>query len=116
MRQRFYDPDIKRFINQDILIGDITSSQSLNRYAYVQGNPVNYNDPFGLNPRVALHTAMNVLHAELYILSIVPGVFGATAGFLNTCLYLSEGYNELHRGVVQKAVVYNMNFLNPYYN
>lgn len=94
MRQRFYDPDIKRIINQDILIGDITSSQSLNRYAYVQGNPVNYNDPFGLNPRDAIHTAMNILHAELNILSIVLGVFGATAGFLNTCLYLSEGNNE----------------------
>jgi len=40
MRQRYYNPEIKRFINQDIITGSIGNSQSLNRYCYVQGNPV----------------------------------------------------------------------------
>ena len=31
MRQRYYNPTIKRFINQDILFGSLTNSQSLNR-------------------------------------------------------------------------------------
>lgn len=48
MRARYYNPDIKRFINPDIKVGDIGSSQSLNRYAYCEGNPVNMVDPFGL--------------------------------------------------------------------
>ncbi len=48
MRARYYNIDIMRFINQDILTGSIDSSQSLNRYAYVEGNPVCYLDPFGL--------------------------------------------------------------------
>jgi RHS repeat-associated protein len=48
MRARYYNPEIKRFINQDFLLGDITGSQSLNRFAYVNGNPVSYVDPFGL--------------------------------------------------------------------
>ena len=48
MRARYYNPDIKRFINQDIKVGDIGSSQSLNRYAYCEGNPVSMIDPFGL--------------------------------------------------------------------
>ena len=48
MRARYYNIDIKRFINQDILIGSIDSSKSLNRYAYVEGNPISYLDPFGL--------------------------------------------------------------------
>ena len=26
------------------------NSQSLNRYSYVQGNPINFNDPFGMSP------------------------------------------------------------------
>lgn len=43
--------DISRFINQDVLTGTPTASQSLNRYAYCQGNPVNQNDPFGLCPQ-----------------------------------------------------------------
>ena len=64
MRQRYYDTDIKRFINQDVLTGETTESQSLNRYAYVQGNPINYNDPFGLSPRHILwvhHSLISVL-------------------------------------------------------
>ena len=49
MRARYYNPEIKRFINQDVLLGSISSGQSLNRYAYVNGNPVSYIDPFGLS-------------------------------------------------------------------
>ena len=40
MRARYYNVDIKRFINQDVLEGSIATSPSLNRYAYCQGNPV----------------------------------------------------------------------------
>ena len=50
MRARYYDQDIKRFINRDVVSGDITNSISLNRYRYVQGNPVSLVDPFGLCP------------------------------------------------------------------
>lgn len=48
MRARYYNINILRFINQDILIGSIDRSQSLNRYAYVEGNPISFLDPFGL--------------------------------------------------------------------
>ena len=48
MRARYYNTDILRFMNQDILVGSIGDSQSLNRYAYVEGNPVSFLDPFGL--------------------------------------------------------------------
>ena len=56
MRLRYYNPQIKRFINQDIVTGEIGNSQSLNRYSYVQGNPVNYTDPFGMNPFAKIFT------------------------------------------------------------
>ncbi len=50
MRARFYSPEIKRFINQDILLGGIGDGQTLNRYAYVTGKPIIFVDPFGLVP------------------------------------------------------------------
>ena len=52
MRARYYNVSIKRFINQDIVTGKLTESQSLNRYAYVEGNPVSYLDPFGLEGKI----------------------------------------------------------------
>jgi len=49
MRARYYNPEIKRFINRDVVRGTIDTAQTLNRYAYVNGNPVTYIDPFGLS-------------------------------------------------------------------
>ena len=48
MRARYYSPELKRFINADVLQGKIGDSDTLNRYAYVEGNPVSMVDPFGL--------------------------------------------------------------------
>ncbi len=35
MRARYYNPDIKRFVNGDILAESITDGRTSNRYAYV---------------------------------------------------------------------------------
>jgi RHS repeat-associated protein len=51
MRARFYSAQIKRFVNQDLLKGFVASGQSLNRFMFVQGDPVKYTDPFGLDRR-----------------------------------------------------------------
>ncbi|MET1176132.1 RHS repeat-associated core domain-containing protein [Paenibacillus amylolyticus] len=48
MRARYYDPKLKRFLNRDVIRGEIQDGQTFNRYAYVNGNPVSYIDPLGL--------------------------------------------------------------------
>ena len=49
MRARYYSPEMRRFINADIIAGGISNAITLNRYAYANGNPVSYVDPFGLS-------------------------------------------------------------------
>ena len=105
MWQRYYNPAIKRFINQDILTGSISNSQSLNRYAYVQGNPVNYTDPFGLNPVKIIKSYSGVLHDVLNVASIVPGPVGAVTGMINAGLYGLEGnYSAAAKCAVQAGL------------
>ena len=48
MRARYYSPDMKRFINADVIAGAISNAITLNRFAYANGNPVSFVDPFGL--------------------------------------------------------------------
>ena len=49
MRARYYSPEMKRFINADIVAGSITNAVTLNRFAYANGNPISFVDPFGLS-------------------------------------------------------------------
>jgi RHS repeat-associated protein len=44
-RARYYDAEIGRFISED----PIGLSGGVNRYAYAEGNPLKYRDPFGLD-------------------------------------------------------------------
>lgn len=44
---RYYDASLGRFISVDPWGGDITDPQSLNKYSYVQNNPLKYVDPEG---------------------------------------------------------------------
>jgi RHS repeat-associated protein len=70
LRSRYYDPETGRFISRDPFAGFDTNSQSLNRYTYVQNNPVVYSDPSGKVPYWA-----------------VGGLIGACA---NTGWYIGE--------------------------
>ncbi|ANY67525.1 hypothetical protein BBD42_14360 [Paenibacillus sp. BIHB 4019] len=49
MRARYYHTGIKRFLNRDVLRGSIVEGQTFNRFGYVNGDPVSFIDPFGLN-------------------------------------------------------------------
>jgi RHS repeat-associated protein len=86
MRARYYNPEIKRFINQDVLAGYIEDGRTLNRYAYVNGNPVSLTDPFGLSPEL---TASKVVHGILDIISMIDPT-GIVDG-INGLIYLAEG-------------------------
>ena len=50
LRARYYNPADGRFVSRDTWDGNYSSPQSLNRWNYVEGNPVNLIDPTGHNP------------------------------------------------------------------
>ena len=47
-RARYYHPELRRFLNQDTVLGSIGTHAGMNRFAYTNGNPVTGIDPFGL--------------------------------------------------------------------
>ena len=69
MRARYYNISIKRFINQDVMLGHKDATGSLNRYAYCEGNPVSYIDPFGLD-----RIDTSKVHDWLYKISLTASV------------------------------------------
>jgi len=46
-KARYYDPSLGRFIQADTIVPDPMNSQQLNRYSYVNNNPLRYIDPSG---------------------------------------------------------------------
>ncbi|GIW91484.1 MAG: hypothetical protein KatS3mg109_1916 [Pirellulaceae bacterium] len=47
LRTRYYDPTVGRFVSRDGFPGHDLLTQSRNRYAYVQNNPILHDDPDG---------------------------------------------------------------------
>ena len=48
MRSRYYEPRLMRFVSRDgAVLGLVTDTQSMNRYAYVLNNPIHAVDPGG---------------------------------------------------------------------
>jgi len=55
MHARYFASAQGRFTSADSVAGSIANLQSLNRYAYVSNNPLNFNDPTGHMPSIHLN-------------------------------------------------------------
>ena len=49
MKGRLYDPALRRFTTADPYVTDPLNPQGLNRYSYVQNNPMSFTDPSGFD-------------------------------------------------------------------
>jgi RHS repeat-associated protein len=57
LRARYYHPDIDRFWSMDVFEGTPTDPLSLHKYLYGHANPINMDDPSGLESRISVTTA-----------------------------------------------------------
>jgi len=98
MRARYYNPEIMRFINRDVLIGSVEDTLSLNRYAYVKGNPVIGVDPLGLNPYMNWQDATNTINGTWTYLNSDEAIraFKQTGG--SVLIVASVGYTIVVAG------------------
>ncbi|NGX51272.1 MAG: tRNA(Glu)-specific nuclease WapA, partial [Chlamydiae bacterium] len=48
LRNRYYDPEIGRFISPDSVLGNLRDPQTLNPYVFVRNSPLSLVDPLGL--------------------------------------------------------------------
>ncbi len=61
LRNRYYNPNMGTFISPDPYEGTPSNPLSLNRYAYVQGNPVNRIDPSGM---ISVQAMTSLMHSN----------------------------------------------------
>ena len=67
MKARYYSPEMRRFINADIVAGEISNAVTLNRYAYANANPAMFVDPTGLFGLFTALAAVAVVGISLLI-------------------------------------------------
>lgn len=81
MGGRVYDPIIGRFLSADPFIRDATDSQALNRYAYVENNPLSYTDPSGFFLNGLRKKISHVIHVVHSAMSSIAGVLHSISSF-----------------------------------
>jgi len=89
MRARYYKEDIKRFLSLDALHGEMMSPQSLNRYAYVLGNPVMGGDPSGNETAIESYDAFFEEYSSELAKQLAKcnGIVGCTAAYKDNLDY-----------------------------
>ncbi|QOX79863.1 RHS repeat protein [Trichlorobacter lovleyi] len=84
MRARYYKPEIARFMSLDAVWGDMDEPQSLNRFAYVQGDPMGKVDPSGMILKwLAGKIGGGIMWGSIQITQIALGTFSIAADGAN---------------------------------
>ena len=109
MRARYYSPEQRRFVNKDPLRGEITDIGSLNRYAYVGGDPVNKVDPSGKIAIVPIVYACIAIGTRLA--PVIAGGYHATKNFylVNAPLINATAINILAEAPTSKGTLNTVN-------
>jgi RHS repeat-associated protein len=85
LRARYLDSGVGRFVSRDKWEGNSTRPLSINRWNYVEGNPVNLTDPSGNDPNIVSRKDWGARDPNLTIcdwsgIYCIPNIFGAGEG------------------------------------
>jgi RHS repeat-associated protein len=97
---RYYNPVLGRFLSPDSIVPGAGNPQSLNRYSYVNNNPINRTDPSGHSwlskffrsfvralPAIIMGVAVGLVTWGLGAAPVLAGILGgAAAGAVNTAV------------------------------
>lgn len=101
LRARYYDPVIGRFISRDPFPGDTKAPLTLNRYSYVENNPVNKVDPSGLASSKKLQCAQGLIESELERQKRIFDALESSGSFIPSQVVglISTGWQSLPGGI-----------------
>jgi len=86
-------------VNQDVLLGTVVNGQSLNRFAFVNGNPVSYVDPDGQVPIVVV---------PFIVLGVIEGALSAYDIYNTVQTILDPEVSNVGKGIVACIFVVGM--------
>jgi len=110
MNGRMYDPAVGRMLSPDNFVQDPNSTQSYNRYSYVNNNPLKYYDPSGelrvsiKNPLGFMNdanflNAFNTFHNIAMTAGIIVGST-ATGGYVGGVVSAATGSGSIIGGIL----------------
>lgn len=93
MNGRVYDPVLGRFLSPDPFIQDMTDLQALNRYSYVNNNPLSYTDPSGYFLK-GLRKKLKKFIKQAWKPLLITAVAIATGGIAGPAIAAAIGINS----------------------
>jgi len=105
---RYYDPQLGRFISADTIIPEAGSSQAYDRYAYVNNNPINFNDPSG-------HRACDDYYGRGCNVVNPPGGGGGGGSTTTTTTGLTSAFTISSNNLLSEGTIYTTTWVIPYY-
>lgn len=130
MRARYYNPELRRFINQDVVEGNIQDSQSLNQFAYTKGNPLLSIDPNGRTPWILASAVLGAVYCvgsqvvtdiitgqasdfETYAGQLAGGFVGGAVAGATGDIYAASAAYAVTNNVVKQSAYYIGDKINP---
>ncbi|MGZ7442370.1 polymorphic toxin-type HINT domain-containing protein [Paenibacillus sp. TH7-28] len=121
LRARWYDPNAGRFVSKDSFEGSINNPLSLNRYSYVENNPLIYEDPTGhyimpMAPTPSLTCAVDMKNCKTNLDAQVKGGKAAfdTVYLDDAKTLMSNEASNLEKGLVLSQFLPTIKFIKMY--